>query len=264
MPFVTIVNPADHRLDDYRNIPDGDLVARRGIFVAEGRMVVRRLLTESPFATRSVMVTETARASLEDLFTARPDVPVFVVPQAVVNMVTGVHIHRGCLALGERPAAAPFRLQAVGTLVVALERIANADNVGGVFRSALAFGAGAVLLDPISTDPLYRKAIRTSMGATMTVPFARVPWPDTLTELRQQDFAVIAMTPAADAVPLRDCALRLAGRRVALVLGHEGDGLTPAALEACEYRVRIPMGAGVDSLNVATAAAIAMYEFSDV
>ena len=249
------------------------------MFVAEGRLVVTRLMTESPLATRSVMVTETARASLADVFAARPEVPVYVVPQAVMNDIAGFHIHRGCLAIGERPQPARwqdvvlsgssrkphereggFRLQPEGTIVV-LERVANADNVGGVFRNAAAFGAGAVLLDPVSTDPLYRKAIRTSMGAALIVPFARAePWPDALRELREMGFALIAMTPSEEAPTLRQCASALAGRRAALVLGHEGDGLSKGALDVCDHHVRIPMASGVDSLNVSAAAAVALYE----
>src|SRR5687768_9600918 len=141
MSFVTINDPGDARLDDYRNIPDGELVARRGIFVAEGRLVVSRLLTESPLATRSVMVTEAARASLADVFAARPEVPVYVVPQSVVDDVAGLHIHRGCLAIGVRPAAhvwqhlvgathppsLKLRRTSALSVVIILERVANAD-----------------------------------------------------------------------------------------------------------------------------------------
>src|SRR6185503_18953736 len=135
----------------------------------------------------------------------RPALPVFVVPQPVMNAITGFNIHRGCLAIGERPAPARWQELAAITnhksptanVLAVLERVANADNVGGVFRSAAAFGASAVLIDPASTDPLYRKAIRTSMGASLQLPFARAdPWPDALIDLRALGFAVIAMTPA--------------------------------------------------------------------
>ena len=236
------------------------------MFVAEGRLVVTRLMTESALATRSVLVTETARASLADVFAARPEVPVYVVPQAVMNDIAGFHIHRGCLAIGQRPQ--PARWQDVVASgfsrkapIVVLERVANADNVGGVFRNAAAFGAGAVLLDPVSTDPLYRKAIRTSMGAALIVPFARAePWPDALRDLREMGFALIAMTPSEEAPTLRQCASALAGRRAALVLGHEGDGLSKGALDVCDHHARIPMASGVDSLNVSAAAAVALYE----
>lgn len=262
MPFVTVDDPRDTRLDDYRNVPDAELVERRGLFVAEGRLVVRRLLAESPLATRSVMVTGTARALLDTVFATRPELPVYVVPQALMNGITGFNIHRGCLAIGERPRPGHWRDVTSGaTTIVVLERVANADNIGGVFRNAEAFGAGAVLLDPVSTDPLYRKAIRTSMGAALLVPFARAdPWPSALHALRGAGFALVAMTLSVTAATLRECAVELRGRRLAIVLGHEGDGLSAAALDACDYHARIPMASGVDSLNVSSAAAIALYE----
>ena len=265
MHFLLISDPSDPRLDDYRNVPDAELVQRRGLFVAEGRLVVRRLLTGSPLKARSVMVTKAARASLADLLGARPDVPVYVVPPDVMNGVTGFNIHRGCLAIGGRPAPGSWRELATGDprLLVVLERVGNADNVGGVFRNAAAFGAGAVLLDGASADPLYRKAIRTSMGAALVVPFARAaPWPEALRELRGLGVATVALTPASSAVPVASVAETVGPRPVALVLGHEGDGLTEAALEACEYHARIPIASRVDSLNVAAAAGIALYAFS--
>jgi len=272
VPIIRTDDPADPRLADYRGVSDADLAARQGIFIAEGRLVVRRLLASSTFTTRSVLVTEAAFASLADTLARRPGVPVLLVRQGVMNAIAGFDIHRGCLAIGERPEPAPWReiVEQPPTpsfqlprVIVVLERVANADNVGGVFRSASAFGAGAVLLDPSTVDPLYRKAIRTSMGAALQVPFARAePWPGTVTELRQLGFAVVAMTPSAGAQPLRETVATVAGRPVAIVLGHEGDGLTAGALAACEFQARIPMSAGVDSLNVATAAAIALYEFA--
>ncbi len=271
MPSIRTDDPADPRLADYRGVSDADLAARQGIFIAEGRLVVRRLLASSTFATRSVLVTEAAFASLAGTLARRPGVPVLLVRQGVMNAIAGFDIHRGCLAIGERPGASRWqdvaklptpRSQRPGVVVV-LERVANPDNVGGVFRSASAFGAGAVLLDPSTVDPLYRKAIRTSMGAALQVPFARAePWPGAVRELRQLGFAVVAMTPSAGAQPLRKTVEAAAGRPVAIVLGHEGDGLTADALAACELQARIPMRGEVDSLNVATAAAIALYEFS--
>lgn len=264
MPLLRIEDPTDNRLDDYRNVPDPELIRRRGIFVAEGRLVVRRLLAESRLTARSVMLTEPARESLADVLAARPDLPVYVVPPQVMNGITGFNIHRGCLAIGERPREASWReIIAGGETIVVLERVANADNVGGVFRNAAAFGASAVLLDGVSTDPLYRKAIRTSMGAALRVPFARAePWPGVLHELRERGFATVALTPASSALPIRATVAAVGPRRVALVLGHEGEGLTEAALDACELRARIPISSNVDSLNVATAAAIGFYEFT--
>jgi tRNA G18 (ribose-2'-O)-methylase SpoU len=198
-----------------------------------------------------------------------------VVPQSVMTSITGFHLHRGCLALGERPRPVPWQDIITGVtqipkpnaqrpiVVVVLERVANADNVGGVFRNAAALGADAVLLDSVSTDPLYRKAIRTSMGAALLVPFARAePWPGVLHDLRERGFAVIAMTPARSAPTLRETVEGIAGRRAAIVLGHEGEGLTRTALDACEYHARIPITGGIDSLNVAAAAAVALYELA--
>ncbi|MSO46151.1 MAG: RNA methyltransferase [Acidobacteria bacterium] len=231
--------------------------------MAEGRLVVRRLLTESPFTTRSVMVTEPAAAALADVLSGRPDLPVYLVPPAVMSGIAGFHIHRGCLAIGDRPPATPWLSTIAGTrLVVVVERVANADNVGGVFRNAAAFGAGAVLLDPTSTDPLYRKAIRTSMGAALLVPFARAqPWPGALLELQRRGFATVALTPASSAPPIRSVVGALGNRPAAILLGHEGEGLTAEALDACEYKARIPISSPVDSLNVAAASAIALSEF---
>jgi tRNA G18 (ribose-2'-O)-methylase SpoU len=251
-------------LADYGDIRELTLVEQRGIFVAEGRLVVQRLLSDSPFRTRSVLVTEPTLASLRSFVDAHPQTPVYVVPQTVMNDVAGFNVHRGCLAIGERPAPKDWMNLARGARrLVILERIGDPDNVGSAFRNAAAFGLEAVLLDPASADPLYRKAIRTSMGATLRIPFARVPeWPDALRQFDRDGIAVIALTPSSSAPCLRTIAAQLRDRRVALVLGHEGGGLTQAALDACPLRARIPMSDNVDSLNVATAAAIAMYELA--
>ena len=263
MHFLLITDAGDPRIADYRNIPDPELARRGGVFVAEGRFVVRRLLEASGFVTRSILVTEAARHALEDALAGAPDVAAYVVPQQLMDEVTGFHVHRGCLAIGERPPERPWRQTvAAARTILALERVANADNVGGIFRSAAAFGADAILLDPASTDPLYRKAIRTSMGATLAVPFARMePWPAALSWLSAHGFATVALTADASARPIRDTARALKGRPAALVLGHEGEGLSPAALAACEHRSRVPIAPAVDSLNVAVAAAIALHEW---
>ena len=261
MPVITIEADDDERLGDYRNIPDPELVGRRGIFVAEGRLVVRRLLEGSRMVARSVMVTEAALESIADALAARPELPVYRVSQTVMNGVTGFDIHRGCLAIGERPADAPWTAVAArARTMLVLERIGNADNVGGIFRNAIAFDVGAVLIGPACADPLYRKAIRTSMGAALLMPFANAePWPDALRQLQSLGFALVALTPSSDAPQLRDVVAQLAGGPVAIVLGHEGEGLTADAFAACEHRARIPI-TGFDSLNVASAAAIALYE----
>ena len=259
MAIVRIESDADERLSDFRDIPDPDLLVRRGLFVAEGRFVVSRLLA-SLLDTRALLLTETALASLERTI-ADVAFPVYVVPQAVMNDVAGFNFHRGCLAIGVRPRARDWHELVKGARrLVTLERVGNVDNVGAIFRNAAAFGVDGVLLQADCADPLYRKAIRTSMAASLTIPYARAPWPDALRELGEAGWATIAMTPAHDAPLLQDVAANLLNRPVAIVLGHEGDGLTGEAARACTHRARIAIADGVDSVNVATAAAIALYE----
>jgi tRNA G18 (ribose-2'-O)-methylase SpoU len=262
--FLLIEGPADPRLADYRNIPDAELLQRHGIFVAEGRLVVRRLLTGNRFKVRSVMVTQSAHAALGDVIRTRPDVPAYVVPPSLMNDITGFNIHRGCLAIGERPTPRPWREIVAGVrTAVLLERVANPDNVGGIFRNAAAFGADAVLLDDASADPLYRKAIRTSMGAALAVPFARVgSLLEMLSELRQNGFATVALTPRPSATSLWSVVSDASGKPVVLALGHEGEGLSEETLRVCEFHARIPISSAVDSLNVASAAAIGLHEFT--
>jgi tRNA G18 (ribose-2'-O)-methylase SpoU len=251
-------------LADYHSVPDPELVARRGLFVAEGRLVVTRLLASRGHVIRSVLVTETACAAIRDALAARADVDVYVVPQDVMNGIIGFNIHRGCLALAERPPLPAWRdLSRRARALVALERIGNADNVGALFRNAAAFGVDGVLLSPACADPLYRKAIRTSMGAALSLPFASIPeseWPEAVHELAAGGWLTIGMTPAATAPSLREIAAEARGRRWVLVVGHEGEGLTAAALTHVQYRARLPMAPETDSLNVATAAAVALYE----
>ena len=276
MPVIHIDDPADARLEDYRNIPDAELIERRGIFVAEGRLVVARLLAGGRFAARSLLVTETALNS-EPIFrlkaeaTFSPALPAYVVPQWMMNAIAGFDVHRGCLAIGERgPLRAWQEVAAGARRLVIGERLANADNVGAIFRNAAALGGDAVLLERTCTDPLYRKAIRTSMGATLRVPYARIePWPAALRELREAGWSLVALTPSGSktlqtvASETSQTVARQGGsRKIALVLGHEGDGLTAETLDACNIHARIPMTDGSDSLNVATACALALYELA--
>lgn len=262
MPAEIITSLAEPRLDDYRNLTDATLLHTRGVFVAEGRLVARRLLTESPLAARSVMVTETAFASIADALAQRPQIPVYVVPQQVMDGVAGFNVHRGCLAIGEYPRQRSWIDVIAGArTIIVLERLANPDNVGGIFRCASAFGVDAVLLDPATTDPLYRKAIRTSMGAALVVPFARMnDWPSALNDLREKGFALVALTPRQSAPALSTTIEQTANLRVALVLGNEGEGLSERAINACEFQACIPTTSRVDSLNVVSATAIALYE----
>ena len=268
MPIERVESLDDPRLADYRHVPDPELLRRGETFVAEGRFVVRALLALSPLRTRSVLLTENAYIALSDLVEPRlAETPVFVVEEGVIEALTGFNIHRGCLAIGERPARATVgdllaRRPAARRLVV-LERIANADNMGGIFRNAAAFGADAVVLGPGCCDPLYRKAIRVSMGAALRVPFCHADqWEADLERLRAAGFTLAALVPAEDAddiarhptTPARDT-------RLALLAGSEGAGLTPEALSHANLRLRIPMAQGVDSLNVATATGIALHMF---
>jgi len=259
---IRIDTADDERLAGFRNVPDQELLSRHGLFVAEGRLVVKRLLVFSQCETRAVLVTDPAFTSLQETLSTRPALPVYIVPQEVMNGIAGFNVHRGCLALGVRPPARGWRIvSAHARRLVVLERVGDPDNVGTIFRQAAAFGADGVLLQSACADPLYRKTIRTSMGASLIVPYAAAePWPALLKDLRDAGWATIAMTPNGDATRLREVAADVTGQPVALVLGHEGDGLTREAMEACSHRARIPMAAGIDSLNVAMAAGIALYE----
>jgi tRNA G18 (ribose-2'-O)-methylase SpoU len=263
VPFVRIDHPADPRLADYRRIPDPVLLREQGAFVAEGRLVVARLLTTPGWRTRSVLVSEAARESLaEPLEAAATHLPVFVAPLDVIREAGGFNFHRGCLALGIRPPrlAAADLPTARRSVLVALAGIANVDNVGAVFRCAAAFGAGGILLDAACADPLYRKAIRTSMGTVFRVPFAtEAHLGASLQAWRARGITVVALTPDAEALPLGEAPRP---ERAVLVVGSEGVGLEAPLLEAADLRVRIPMAPGVDSLNLGVAAGIALYHFS--
>jgi len=266
MPVITITDPSDPRIADYQTISDPELVRRRGLFVAEGRVVVRRLLAQTRFAVKSVLVTPAALVTIDEGTLRRADVPVYLADAAVLAAAAGFTFHRGCLAMGvRRPADADLKVVDPGRhrLVVVLEALAQADNVGSVFRNAAAFGADLVMLGPGCCDPLYRKALRTSIGTVLVVPFVRRDdWPGALDELRGAGFRLMALTPQLGARPIDQLPGRSDTDRVALLVGAEGAGLSPAALAMADERVRIPMAAGVDSLNVATATGIALHRLT--
>jgi len=254
----------DPRVDDYRDIKDGDLRHRRGLFVVEGRGTLRCLVERSPFRPRSVLLDETTRLALADVVARLdPAVPVYCGPRDVLAAVTGYPIHRGCLAVVERPPETGPGALVAGlpdgpSRVVVLEGLSNHDNVGGLFRNALAFGADAAVLCPRCCDPFYRKAIRTSLGATLCVPFARAGrWPDDLEALRARGYALVALDPAGE-TRLGDPGATLPAR-AAFVVGTEGAGIAPETRVLADLRVRIEMAPGMDSVNVATAAAIALH-----
>ncbi|HEX2699059.1 MAG TPA: RNA methyltransferase [Acidimicrobiales bacterium] len=255
---------ADERVSDYVGLTDPDLRRRReqadggdgAFFIAEGAGVIRQLV-RSTYRIRSLFLTPQRLAVLEpDL--ADVDAPVFVAPQEVVNAVSGFPLHRGAIASAHRdPLPEALAVAEDADLVVVTEGLNDHENLGALFRNAAAFGAGAVLLDPTSADPLYRRSVRVSMGQVLHVPFARAaPWPGVVGDLRARGFEVLALTPGPDAEDLRHVEPR---PRQALIVGAEGAGLSARALAAADRRVRIPMAPGVDSLNVATAAAIALH-----
>lgn len=249
----------DPRLEDYRHVADHEGLTARGVFVAEGRLVVERLLAHRRQRVRSVLLSSAAAEAMAGPLRAVSDqIPVFVVPQAAMNAVVGFNIHRGCLAIAERPAPATLDaldLTACARLLV-LEGVNNPDNVGGLFRNAAALGVSAVVLGPHCGDPLYRKAVRTSMAAVLSLPWVDAgAWPDALTRLHEAGLSIVACTPSADAVSLYDAPLP---RRAAVLVGAEGPGLSAEALACADLRVRIPMLGAMDSLNVATAAALVL------
>jgi tRNA G18 (ribose-2'-O)-methylase SpoU len=259
MHTVDITDPADPRLDDFRDLTDPDVRPdRRGIVIAEGVNVVERLAASS-YRTRAVIGVpariEALRPALEPL-----DVPVYPVDKWLLSAVVGFRVTRGVLASADRPPPAdPAAVVANARHIAVLEGLNDFENLGALFRNAAAFGVDAVLLDRRCADPLYRRSVRVSMGHVLRVPFAVLPdpWPASLRILAA--FDVLAMTPDARAVPLRQVA---APPRWAVLLGAEGPGLSPAALAAADRPVRIPMAPGVDSLNVATAAAVAFAALS--
>jgi tRNA G18 (ribose-2'-O)-methylase SpoU len=251
-----VVREDDPRLEPYRHVGDPHWLRERDLFVAEGRLVVARLF-ELGHAVHSVLATPTAQSALGSIASA--DCPVYVAPQAILNTVTGFKFHRGCLALARRLASRPLDSFANAHRLVVLEGVGNPDNVGGIFRGAAALAADGVILSQGSADPLYRKAVRTSMGAALRLPFAIAEdWPGALTELRRMGFVVAALSPSG-AVTLDEFAASVASHpRIALLAGAEGPGLSPAASSAADRTVRIPVDSRSDSLNVVVAVAIAL------
>jgi tRNA G18 (ribose-2'-O)-methylase SpoU len=256
-----ITDPDDERLGDYRALTDLELRIRweppHGLFIAEGELVLRRAL-RAGYRPRSYLIDEKRVGQLADL---PDDAPVYAARPAVLEQATGFHVHRGVLASFHRlPLLDAGELLAASRRVAILEDVNNHTNIGAVFRDAAALGIDAVLLSPTCADPLYRRAVRVSMGEVFAVPYARLePWPDGLARVREAGFTVLALTPAADAVPLQRLSAE-ARARPALLLGAEGPGLSGKALAASDIPVKIPMRRGVDSLNVAAAAAVAFWE----
>lgn len=259
-PIIPIQDSADPRVEAYVSLRERDLTnGHGGRFIVEGKVTLETLLRRSRFAVESLFLCETRLAPLRELLRQVPrEVPVYVAPQGVMDAVAGFAMHRGVLACGRK--GAPLSPQDVlhkegPSTALILSELSNHDNVGACFRNAAAFGARSVLLDETSCDPLYRKAIRVSSGAALWLPFSHGGSGASLIEAAEAaGHEVWALTPKADAEPLPAIAVP---ERVALLMGAEGPGL-PAELIARARPVRIPMTDGFDSVNVATAAAIAL------
>ena len=278
MPVIGVDRFDDPRLAEYRSVSDAELLRRRNRFIAEGRLVVERLLL-SGHHVHSFLLNAASFRALEPLIARLAGgVPVYVCETDEFAALTGFNLHRGCLALAERPR--PLTVSEVmhgADLLLLLEGVTDADNVGSAFRNAAAFGA-SVVLSEACCDPLYRKAIRTSMGAALRIPYARVnDWLGELAALKTAGFTIVALTPREAAVDLPAYARRQTGastgsgrpesvgrrQKLALLVGSEGPGLTRAAEAIADVCVRIPITDDVDSLNLATATGIALYSFTN-
>jgi tRNA G18 (ribose-2'-O)-methylase SpoU len=265
---VRVRDAGDPRLADYVRLTDvhlrRSLEAPRGLFIAEGEKVIRRAIGAG-YPVRSLLITETKLAGLADLAASCPG-PVYLVAPEVAEELAGYQVHRGALASMQRlPLPSVAAVTGHARRIVVLEDIVDHTNVGAIFRCVAALGFDAVVLAPRCADPLYRRSVRVSMGAVFTVPYARMAdWREGLDGLRSAGFRLLALTPAPEAVPIGEVA-EVAARpdsRLALLLGTEGDGLSARWRGQADLPVRIPMRRGVDSLNVASAAAIACYLLS--
>lgn len=259
--LVQVSSAADERLAEYVSLRDSQLrkslESEHGLFLAEGEKVIRRAVAAG-YRVRSLLMAPRWLDALRDVLDAAGDVPCYVADEAVVEQVTGFHVHRGALASLHRiPLPTVSDILAPARRIFVCEDLVDHTNVGSVFRCAAGLGVDAVLLSPRCADPLYRRAVKVSMGAVLSVPYTRLAdWYHGLTRVHDAGFQVVALTPAADAVPLDQVAF---AERVALVFGTEGRGLSPRWLVSADVRATIPLAQDIDSLNVAAAAAIAAY-----
>ena len=262
--LVEVDRADDDRLADYVRLRETSLrrslESTHGLFIAEGEKVIRRAV-EAGYRPRSFLLAPRWLAGLADVLDRWPAVPVYVVSEALAEQVTGFHVHRGALAsLHREDRTAVPDLLGLGRLVV-LEDVVDHTNVGAILRSAAGLGWDGALLSPRAADPLYRRAVKVSMGAVFSLPWARLPdWHAAPALLRDAGYTTIALTLADDSVPLAEAARALEpGGKVAVLLGTEGAGLSARWSAGASLRARIPMAAGIDSLNVGAAAAIACY-----
>ena len=261
---VDITDPADPRIDDFRDLNSADrrpdLPGGKGLVIAEGVLVAQRMLA-SRFTPHAFLGTDRRLGELSVGLTAVP-APYYRASAEVMADVVGFHLNRGVLAAARRPPelAVGDVLANVRTIAV-LEGVNDHENLGAIFRNAAGLGVDAVIFGQGCADPLYRRAVRVSMGHALLVPFAKADhWPADLYRLRDNGFRLLAMTPSPQARTLAEVIDDLQDEKVAVLVGAEGPGLGDAALRAADVRVRIPMARGTDSLNVATAAALAFYE----
>ena len=259
-----VADPDDSRLDDFRDLNSvdrrPDLPSGKGLVIAEGVLVVQRMLA-SRFAPHALLGTERRLAELADDLAGNA-VPFYRTSADVMAQVVGFHLNRGVLAAARRvPEPGVAELVERARTVAVLEGVNDHENLGAIFRNAAGLGVDAVMFGSGCADPLYRRAVRVSMGHALLVPYARATdWPTELTMLKEKGFRLLAMTPHGDADTLAEAMAAARDERVAVIVGAEGPGLTPATLRISDVRVRIPMSRGTDSLNVATAAALAFYE----
>ncbi len=261
---VDVTDPADPRVDDFRDLNSvdrrPDLPGGKGLVIAEGVLVAQRMLA-SRFAPHAFLGTDRRLAELSAGLTAVP-APYYRASAEVMADIVGFHLNRGVLAAARRPADLAVADVVAGARTIAvLEGVNDHENLGSIFRNAAGLGVDAVIFGPGCADPLYRRAVRVSMGHALLVPFAKAEtWPADLYRLRDNGFRLLAMTPNPQARTLAAMVDDLADEKVGVLVGAEGPGLSEAAMRAADVRVRIPMSRGTDSLNVATAAALAFYE----
>ena len=257
-------DPDDPRLDDFRDLNSvdrrPDLPSGKGLVIAEGVLVVQRMLA-SRFIPHALLGTDRRLAELKDDLAAA-EAPFYRTSADVMAQVVGFHLNRGVLAAARRvPEPSVAEAVEAARTVAVLEGVNDHENLGSIFRNAAGLGVDAVVFGSGCADPLYRRAVRVSMGHALLVPYARATdWPRDLLLLKDSGFRLLAMTPRLDACTLAEAMATARGQRVAVLVGAEGPGLTAAALRLSDARVRIPMSRGTDSLNVATAAALAFYE----
>lgn len=259
-----VTDPDDPRLDDFRDLNSvdrrPDLPTGKGLVIAEGVLVVQRMLA-SRFTPHALLGTDRRLSELADDL-AGVAAPCYRASADVMARVVGFHLNRGVLAAARRvPEPGVAQVIDGARTVAVLEGVNDHENLGSIFRNAAGLGVDAVVFGSGCADPLYRRAVRVSMGHALLVPYARASgWPNDLKLLRDSGFRLLAMTPQRDACPLAEAMGAAVDERVAVVVGAEGPGLTAATLRLSDVRVRIPMSRGTDSLNVATAAALAFYE----